>query len=131
MLLDAYYDVRFSEHSRGFRPGRGCHTALGEVTRTWTGTRWFIEGDIAGCFGSLHRSVMIPALAGHLHAGRFPHLIERMLSAGYLEDFTWHATLSGAPQGSLCSAEYNDPYAQCRIMRSAVLEGLVVAGSAG
>ena len=50
MLLDAYYDVRFSGHSHGFRPGRGCHTALSEVVEVWNGTHWFIEGDISQCF---------------------------------------------------------------------------------
>jgi retron-type reverse transcriptase len=103
MILDAYYDVRFPEYSRGFRLGRGCHTALGEVTRAWTGTRWFIEGDIAGCSGTLGRSVMVSTLAGHVHDGRFLRLIGRMLPAGYLEDFTWHAALSSAPQGGIAS----------------------------
>jgi retron-type reverse transcriptase len=50
MLLNAYYDVQFSDHSHGFRPGRGCHTALQEIVDVWKGTRWFIEGDIAQCF---------------------------------------------------------------------------------
>jgi retron-type reverse transcriptase len=50
MLLDAYYDVQFSDRSHGFRPGRGCHTALQEVVEVWHGTHWFIEGDIAQCF---------------------------------------------------------------------------------
>jgi retron-type reverse transcriptase len=49
LLLDAYYEPQFSARSHGFRPGRGCHTALGEVGRTWTGTTWFIEGDVADC----------------------------------------------------------------------------------
>ena len=44
MLLDAYYDVRFSDRSHGFRRGRGCHTALREVVDRWSGTKWFIEG---------------------------------------------------------------------------------------
>ena len=50
MLLEAYYEPQFSDHSHGFRPGRGCHTALRKVADTWTGTHWFIEGDIARCF---------------------------------------------------------------------------------
>jgi retron-type reverse transcriptase len=49
-LLEAYYEPQFSDHSHGFRPGRGCHTALRKVADTWTGTHWFIEGDIAQCF---------------------------------------------------------------------------------
>jgi retron-type reverse transcriptase len=51
-LLEPYYEQKFSEHSHGFRQGRGCHTALREITRTWKGTIWFIEGDIKGCFDS-------------------------------------------------------------------------------
>ena len=53
LLLEAYYEPTFSDRSHGFRPGRGCHTALREVANTWTGTTWFIEGDIADCFGGL------------------------------------------------------------------------------
>ncbi len=52
----------FSARSHGFRPGLGCHTALTEVARTWTGTTWFIEGDIADCFGSLDHSVLLGIL---------------------------------------------------------------------
>src|SRR3954469_35135 len=43
LLLEAYYEPQFSDHSHGFRKGRGCHTALREVQKTWTGTVWFIE----------------------------------------------------------------------------------------
>ena len=49
LLLEAYYEPQFSGHSHGFRKGRGCHTALRKVQETWTGTVWFIEGDISDC----------------------------------------------------------------------------------
>ncbi|WP_334029341.1 reverse transcriptase domain-containing protein [Nocardia terpenica] len=110
MLLDAYYDVRFSDHSHGFRPGRGCHTALDEVVSVWKGTRWFIEGDISDCFGSLDHRVMLDTLSEHIHDGRFLQLIERMLESGYLEDWRWHATLSGAPQGGIASPVMSNIY---------------------
>jgi hypothetical protein len=73
---------------------------------------------------------MIKILAEKIHDNRFLRLMRNMLSAGYLEDWRWNATLSGAPQGSLCSAEHKPPYEQCRVMRSAVLLVLVGAGSA-
>src|SRR5579859_2508402 len=44
-ILDAYFEPQFSAHSHGFRPNRGCHTALSCVQRGWTGAKWFIEGD--------------------------------------------------------------------------------------
>ena len=50
LLLSAYYEPQFSPLSHGFRPGRSCHTALDQVSKTWTATKWFIEGDIKGCF---------------------------------------------------------------------------------
>ena len=51
MILDAYFDVQFGDHSHGFRPGRGCHTALQEVYHTWGGTTWIIEARRVGACG--------------------------------------------------------------------------------
>ncbi|MCW8101746.1 reverse transcriptase/maturase family protein [Streptomyces tauricus] len=110
LLLDAYYDVQFSDRSHGFRSGRGCHTALLEVVNTWKGTHWFIEGDISDCFGSLDHEVMLTVLAEKIHDGRFLRLIGRMLKAGYLEDWKWNATLSGAPQGGVASPVLSNIY---------------------
>ena len=103
LLLEAYYDVQFSDRSHGFRPGRGCHTALREIANTWTGTTWFIEGDVADCFGSLDHEIMVSTLAESIHDNRFLRLVRSMLTAGYLEDWIWHETLSGAPQGGVAS----------------------------
>jgi len=110
LLLEAYYEPRFSVHSHGYRPGRGCHTALREVADYWTGTTWFIEGDISDCFGSLDHEVMISILAEKIHDNRFLRLITQMLQAGYLEDWTWGATLSGAPQGGVVSPILSNIY---------------------
>jgi len=109
LLLEAYYEPQFSARSHGFRPGRGCHTALGEVARTWTGTTWFVEGDVADCFGSLDHGIMIKILAEKIRDNRFLRLMQNMLRAGYLEDWRWNATLSGVPQGGLCAAAHKPP----------------------
>ncbi|MGH3466702.1 MAG: reverse transcriptase domain-containing protein [Thermocrispum sp.] len=110
LLLEAYYEPTFSDRSHGFRPRRGCHTALTEIANTWTGTAWFIEGDIADCFGSLDHEVMITILSEKIHDNRFLRLIRGMLRAGYLEDWTWNATLSGAPQGGTASPIMSNIY---------------------
>src|SRR4051812_16758473 len=80
LLLEAYYETTFSDRSHGFRPGRGCHTALREVAITWTGTTWFIEGDIADCFGSLDHDLMIETLSEKIHDNRFLRLVRNMLT---------------------------------------------------
>jgi group II intron reverse transcriptase/maturase len=103
LLLEAYYEPQFSEHSHGFRPGRGCHTALREIYRQWPGTAWLIEGDIAKCFDNLDHQVLLNILAERVRDGRFLRLIAALLKAGYLEDWRYHATLSGSPQGGVVS----------------------------
>ena len=103
MILEAYYEPTFSPHSHGFRPERGCHTALREIYQTWTGVVWFIEGDIAQCFTSLDHSILLEILSECIHDGRFIRLIRELLKAGYLEDWKFHQTHSGTPQGGICA----------------------------
>ena len=110
LLLEAYYEPQFSDYSYGFRPGRGCHTALRKVADTWTGTTWFIEGDISDCFGSLDHEIMIRILAEKISDNRFLRLLRNMLKAGYLEDWKWNATLSGVPQGGVVSPILSNIY---------------------
>lgn len=110
LLLEAYYEPQFSDRSHGFRPGRGCHTALREVAHTWLGTTWFIEGDISDCFGSLDHGIILGILGEKIHDSRFLRLVRNMLQAGYLEDWVWNATLSGAPQGGVASPILSNIY---------------------
>ncbi|GAA5108961.1 reverse transcriptase/maturase family protein [Haloechinothrix salitolerans] len=110
LLLEAYYEPQFSDRSHGFRPGRGCHTALREIANTWTGTTWFIEGDISDCFSRLDHEIMVKILSEKIHDNRFLRLVRNMLSAGYLEDWKWNATLSGAPQGGVVSPVLSNIY---------------------
>ncbi|HEL2467458.1 TPA: reverse transcriptase [Streptococcus suis] len=102
MILEAYYEPQFSEHSHGFRPKRGCHTALQEI-QTWKGTRWFIEGDISSYFDKIDHDVLITMLSRQIQDGRFIRLIKNMLEAGYLDDWKFHKTISGTPQGGVIS----------------------------
>jgi group II intron reverse transcriptase/maturase len=110
LLPEAYYEPTFSDRSHGFRPGRGCHAALTDVAVGWSGTTWFIEGDIADCSGSLDHEVMVRILSGKIHDNRFLRLIRNMLEAGYLEDRKYHETLSGCPQGGVVSPVLSNIY---------------------
>ncbi len=127
LLLEAYYEPQFSGRSHGFRPRRGCHTALSEVANTWTGTTWFVEGDVSDCFGSFDHEIMVQILSEKIHDNRFLRLMRNMLRAGYLEDWRWNATLSGVPQGGLCAAAHKPPYEQRWVMRS--VRGVPLAGA--
>jgi group II intron reverse transcriptase/maturase len=109
-LLNAYYEPQFSRCSHGFRPGRGCHTALTAIYETWKGTVWFIEGDIAACFSSLDHGILLATLAEKIHDHRFLRLVAQLLKAGYLEEWRYHPTLSGVPQGAVASPILSNVY---------------------
>ena len=100
-LLEAYYEPQFSQHSHGFRAGRGCHSALEEITQHWRGVKWYVEGDISRCFDSLDHEVMRSILQENLRDNRFLRLLSNLFKAGYLEDWKYHESLSGVPQGSV------------------------------
>ena len=103
LSLEAYYEPQFSDHSHGFRPERGCHTALREIYHNWKGTTWFIEGDIAQCFDKLSHELLLKELSEKIHDGRFINLMRELFDAGYMEDWTFNETLSGVPQGGIVS----------------------------
>lgn len=103
MLLQAMYEGSFSGHSHGFRPSRSCQTALEQVQAYFDGTRWFIEGDIEGFFDNIDHHKLIRLLRQRIKDERFIHLMWKFLRAGYLENWKYNKTYSGAPQGGLIS----------------------------
>jgi retron-type reverse transcriptase len=109
-ILEAYYEPQFSGHSHGFRPKRGCQTALTEIYNIWKGTKWFIEGDIKGCFDNIDHHILMHILRENIRDNRFLRLIEGALKAGYCEDWTYHPSLSGSPQGGIVSPILSNIY---------------------
>jgi group II intron reverse transcriptase/maturase len=103
MILEAYFEPQFRNSSHGFRPHRGCHTALTSIRKYWSGTKWFIEGDIKGCFDNLPHDTILDVVGRHFHDTRFMKLLRTLLKAGYMEDWRYHATYSGTPQGGIVS----------------------------
>ena len=103
MILEAIYEPIFSDYSHGFRPARSCHTALAQIKKEFTGARWFIEGDIKGCFDNINHAVLVEIINQKIKDARFLKLIRSFLKAGYMEDWKYHETYSGCPQGGIIS----------------------------
>lgn len=103
MILESIYEGYFESSSHGFRSKKSCHTALISVQKTFTGTKWFIEGDIKGFFDHISHDVLIETLRERITDERFLRLIRKFLNAGYVEDWVFHKTYSGTPQGGIIS----------------------------
>ncbi|MCK6580827.1 MAG: hypothetical protein L6Q98_22265 [Anaerolineae bacterium] len=110
MLLDAYYEPRFHDCSHGYRPGRGCHTALQQIKQSFRGAAWFIEGDIKGCFDNIDHDVLMEILSRDIQDGRMLNLIRQGLKAGKLEEWEYKDTYSGTPQGGILSPLLSNIY---------------------
>jgi RNA-directed DNA polymerase len=103
MLLVKIYEPIFSDDSHGFRNGRSCHTALMQVKQKWTGMKWIVNMDIKGYFDNIDHEILVDVLAKRIDDKRFLGLIRSMLKAGYMEDWKFHDTFSGTPQGGVVS----------------------------
>jgi group II intron reverse transcriptase/maturase len=110
LILEAYYEPRFRDSSHGFRPERGCHTALAHIKSKFKGTAWFIEGDIRGCFDNIDHEMLMGILSRDIRDGRLLNLIRMCLEAGYVEDWEYHKTHSGTPQGGILSPLLSNIY---------------------
>ncbi|MCD8336698.1 MAG: group II intron reverse transcriptase/maturase [Lachnospiraceae bacterium] len=103
MILEAIYEPVFYDQSHGFRPNRSCHTALEQIKTNFRSVKWFIEGDIKGCFDNIDHKVLIQTLEVKIKDSKFINIIRAFLKAGYIEDFQYHTTISGTPQGGIVS----------------------------
>jgi group II intron reverse transcriptase/maturase len=103
MVLEAIYEQQFEDCSHGFRPQRSCHTAISKIKMTFAGTKWFIEGDIKGFFDNINHDILTTILKERISDDRFIRLIRKFLNAGYIEEWTFHKTYSGTPQGGIIS----------------------------
>lgn len=103
LILESIYEPTFLPTSHGFRPGKSCHTALADIKVQFTGAKWFVEGDIKGCFDNIDHHILVNILRRRIQDEHFINLIWKFLKAGYMECWQYHQTYSGTPQGSIIS----------------------------
>lgn len=104
MTMEIVLDPRFKDSSHGFRPKRGCHSALKEI-RSWQGASWFLEGDIKSFFDSIDHHILEKLIKKNFQENRVLNLYWKLVKAGYVE---WNTrnfvkTESGVPQGGIVS----------------------------
>ncbi len=110
MVLESVYEPIFLETSHGFRPNKSCHTALKSIKNGFNGVRWFIEGDIKGCFDNINHAKLVEFIGTKIKDARLVKLIWKFLKAGYMEGWKYNATYSGTPQGGIVSPIFANIY---------------------
>ena len=103
MLMEPIFEADFYTCSHGFRRNRSTHTALRDVARMFQRTTWTIEGDIVGCFDNIPHGKLMKAVEHRIADEKVLQVIQRFLAAGYLEQWQYHKTYSGTPQGGVLS----------------------------
>jgi group II intron reverse transcriptase/maturase len=98
--LQGWYDPTFSDHSFGFRLGRGAHDALERAREhVAAGHRWVVDMDLEKFFDRVNHDILMPRLARRIEDKRILRLIRRYLQAGMMEDGLVSARMEGTPQG--------------------------------
>jgi retron-type reverse transcriptase len=104
IILETVFEHTFSVHSHGFRPEKGCHTALNHIRMKFGGVKWFLEGDIKSCFPSVDQRILIEFIRSGISDSKFIDLVNKSMKAGYVDfEGTFYRSRIGTPQGSIIS----------------------------
>jgi RNA-directed DNA polymerase len=100
-VLGPLFEVGFSEHSYGYRPGRSAHQAVVVMEEGWKeGRRHAVECDLKSFFDTVNHDRLMRSLLGKVRCRKTLGLIRRYFTAGVvLPDGTREATPQGVPQG--------------------------------
>lgn len=103
MVLEPIFEADFHDCSHGFRKHRSTHTALRGVAVAYPRSSWIVEGDIVGCFDNIPHEKLVEAVSRRVADEKILSLVRKFLRAGYMEDWVYHRTYSGTPQGGIVS----------------------------
>jgi len=101
-VLSPIFEAKFSHRSHGFRPARGCATALAVVDQAVRhGYGWVVDADLEAFFDTVDHERLLAALREEIADGSVLNLITRILKAGVLQPGASGAepTDQGTPQG--------------------------------
>jgi len=101
-VMEPIFEAKFSDRSHGFRPDRGCATALDVVDRAVkAGYGWVVDADIKAFFDTVNHDKLVDFVAEEISDGSVLKLIRQILTAGVVMPETAEAepTEEGTPQG--------------------------------
>lgn len=104
-VLEAVFEPHFYDEMMGFRPNKGCHTAIRHLNTMleMRNTNWVLDADIKGFFDHLDHEWIIKFVESRIKDPNIVRLIKRYLKGGIIKDFIYEGTEEGSGQGSVCS----------------------------
>lgn len=110
-IIEPIYEMNFSKLSHGFRPNRGCHTALKWLNTNMKDSIWFIEGDIKSYFPSIDQKILMKILERRIQDPTILRLIRTGLKAKvFQKDNTTYIPEVGTPQGGIMTPLLSNIY---------------------
>jgi RNA-directed DNA polymerase len=103
-VLEPIFDITFSEHSYGFRKGRGCHHALERVEKLLdAGYTYVVDADLKGYFDTIPKDRLLSRVEARVSDRGILGLVEQFLDQGVMEDLKEFTPEKGTPQGAVIS----------------------------
>jgi len=121
-VLQKIWEPVFSDNSFGFRPKRSAHQAILRAKQyVEQGYRHVVDMDLSKFFDRVHHDRLMSRLATRVPDKRLLKLIRKFLTSGIMIGGLVEPAYEGTPQGGLCKALHNPPYAKFTIMQSNLL----------
>lgn len=81
-LLEIIFEPLFKDTSYGWRPKRGCLTALNDIRMKCKGCTWYIEGDISQQFPTMNHNILIKIIKTKVDDQAFIDLLYKYMKVG-------------------------------------------------
>jgi RNA-directed DNA polymerase len=103
-VLEPIFDATFSQHSYGFRHGRGCHHALERVEKLLeAGNVYVVDADLKSYFDTISKARLMARLREKVSDSRMLRMVEMFLEQGVMEGLREWTPETGTPQGAVLS----------------------------
>jgi RNA-directed DNA polymerase len=99
-VMSPVWEPDFSDHSYGFRPGRGAHEAVDTArAHVEAGHRWVVDLDLEKFFDRVNHDVLMARVGRKIDDRRVLGLIRRYLQSGIMIGGLVEQRVEGTPQG--------------------------------
>lgn len=110
-VIEPIFEKEFSQHSYGFRPGKGCRDGLRRVDELLkAGYVYVVDADLKSYFDTIPHERLMNRLRERIADRKVLMLIESFLKAGIMDGREETKAEAGTPQGAVLSPLLSNIY---------------------